>query len=757
MAELRRYHQERPLGAQDAPPELTGLAEELSRWILEEAPRDRLSVLALLGARGAGKTSMMNALLGRLAEHKAVRLPKPSDTRDPSPAAFDLGICDPDGDLLFDLLAYLERSYVRGGSKEQLEKVLKETRWHAARRADPERFLALIKDTAPSADVLREQLADEMFKVARVDDDLREQLGRLIDRILERPGDDTTLIVLPVDDLDLLPNRALDLLDLLNRFLSNRPVLVLLGAHEDHLLAGLQQNLADDKRALPGLDRALYDKLVWRRRLLPRWSAERCYALLRDVQEYAGSPVQPLLPRLWEGLDDARLRAATEDMRLRLQPFGSASRALAADATVESLSKEQLLPLLPDTPRLTKALHNRWVDELEPSEDARRRERLDSLVRWLGVSAPFARWMTALVLAADQSEPEWGLWTRWRDQDPRLLEELSEQGELLRLAWQEAPDDSDRVDRASLLRRVTPWQPGEVEESARRGRWAHLVAALVALRQGGTLRRQRLLVSVDADAAAVARDNLPAISETLHLDLRATPGEARPPMDELRRRLEEKREEISKLTSGAPLEVFARAPLSLLAWLGWTLRYRDVALAWNLQSGQKTAFPLPPRRLRPNGAREPRVLRQHKTQNHQSRDSKEVVLAIDLLGHLSWGEGPGGQRVLNGLPEALALLPICLLQRRGQVLQPSELTPGLIEVLNAIEALTQHDTTRTVHLLLACPDVFAFALGRQLHMLGLVKIYEYNRNTGIYESGFELTGDQPPDAGGAFRRSEPEA
>lgn len=188
-------------------------------------------------------------------------------------------------------------------------------------------------------------------------------------------------------------------------------------------------------------------------------------------------------------------------------------------------------------------------------------------------------------------------------------------------------------------------------------------------------------------------------------------------------------------------EIFARAKLSFMTWLGWEMRFSTQLSVHNFYSGAFRRFEQPNlvrfemnqiyRWLKPEPVLAPRAKRR--------TGSGDAVVLIDLLGK-STREQLGGFIQAQGGPPVKTKEAYRLVSPPGEVLQPDFLQDVLQDTIQLIGELRSLRGVKRLHLGLAVPDVVAFFLGQQLNAQGLeILLYEfYNDGGGEYRFVFPL-------------------
>ena len=191
----------------------------------------------------------------------------------------------------------------------------------------------------------------------------------------------------------------------------------------------------------------------------------------------------------------------------------------------------------------------------------------------------------------------------------------------------------------------------------------------------------------------------------------------------------------------ARAEIFARAKLSFMTWLGWEMRFSPHVAAHNFYSGAFSRFEQPNlvrfemnqiyRWLKPDPALAP--------QTRRRTGSSDAVVIIDLFGK-STHEQLGSFVHSQGGPPVKTKNAYRLIAPPGEVLQPDFLHDVLQDAIQLIGELRSVRGVKRIHLGLAVPDVVAFFLGKQLNAQGVeILLYEfYNDDGGEYRFVFPL-------------------
>jgi hypothetical protein len=722
------------------------LAELVAAWVAQEERQTGSWVVGVYGERGAGKTSLLLTLLDVLQKKDAPKLVLPSDGDSDTKKADVKNLLKPAAlrdhdDLIFGLLRHLEDRYPHRRETKEFN----EAREIEVRRKHTERFLDYEQDVAASGADLQQRAVKIFHDAAASTVNLKEQFNEIVSH-LRKQGE--TTLVLFIDDLDLRPKRALELLEIFHIFLDQDGVIIVLAADKSLLLdgiaLGLDQRLKlEERRNLAGALLAKYVPYEWH---LPVLTKGECFDLLWPEQP-AGND-ESSLKRWWPSDEEAG------EVPYDNQSSYDGGRELANDL---------IGPLLPTTYRGFHRYNNRlglaW-DELEVSL----KERPETI----GVKASFGelalegqmlRAFLSGVLAFDERWPDHKLWHQVHSAPGNFS-----------LAFEALVDDKDPEGRGGDGRNANVRGRDGRNVKARDGgnpkalRYLlrHLPSASpeareaeLALRNVGhlwkTLRRHGqsppppvrfLSVSLNSDAKESAepywrRDALEMVDEW-HIDLRTwvddpnhvTGEELKAARKEAEKKLREKGVDSSPVGVG----VFLRANLPFAAWLGWVLRKQQKISVLNQRGNDFKLFFGPGKELVAPSGLVTSVLNEERRSKGGPADV--AVLLVDLLGK-SKAEQLDAFRDEQGAPVNYGV-GVHLCARLARDLSPSDAKPFLLHCVKTLSDLQRQGVT-DVHLGLAVPDTMAFLLGQQLHArVNRIHLYEYRRTPGVYEYMFDL-------------------
>lgn len=778
------------------------LARRIADWIVSDERRGYSWVVGVYGARGAGKTSVLLTLLDILRQHEhAGRLALPTaaaddddDDDDSSPGIRNLlkpaDLRDHD-DLIFELLRHLHDRYAHQPSPNDQDDPFHKAREIEVQRQDIDRFLRYEEEVGVSRPMLRKSNIEIRKAVASSTIDLKAAFKEIILRL--RGKDRNRALVIFVDDLDLHPERTLQLLEIFHIFLDQPRVVIVLAADKPLLLDGIELGLDRDRNLenRPHLAAALLAKYVPYEWHLPIPTESDRFDFLWPELRAEGE-----LKRWWPS--EKKYETVFNDKFRRIR------------RDVRQFAKAQLSPILPPTYRGLKAFENRldmvrqtfqfnesgyvvipsqdgWLDEL----------KLDEILLPAFMSA---------VIAIDLQHPGLALWNHVRlhpadvmkgldelARSRKLREEslraprpvLDEEASKLRSLFEsfqgaipendtEPPDPFDadillfkrvgalngiesymtEVYRMFLRHLADVWKV--LQSVSRTPHDARFESDSMFAMDTGTAfdhtpvarteqdhRTRFLCVSANADAMRMAEPEWKGRYsqeevEEWHVDLDNLIRDAN---HATRDELVTARERAAAFldAQGIPsfsggVEVFLKANLPFAAWLGWYLRYLQRAQAFNWFQGTFTQFPGPDGKLPFENAGRFELMDADLYTGDGA--GNHAVVIIDLLelsqpGQLDAFHDEHGDSVAYGQGVRLSA-------HLGSKISPEYTEPFLRDCIELLGQLRREGITH-VHLGLAMPDNLAFLLGQQLHArVDRISLYEYRRTPGIYEYIFDL-------------------
>ena len=723
--------EERPIVARTDVAEEKALAEfvdRVIRWIdATHQEANGALVIGVFGGRGTGKTSALETLHERLRERKSWVLPgctangpaalfRPAETRDHD-------------DLLFLLLRHFEVQYRRDGNGKGAMDCIRKIRKLEIRRREPTRFLDYEKEVGASRDDLEKRLTDFHIEVASGTEELRTAFRDLIERLRD-DGTGTVRgpLVLLIDDLDLQPHRGLEMLEILHLFLNWSGVIVLVAADRDLLLDSIRRSLA--RRGIPqrGLAAALLAKYIAYPWEVPIPTPRERFELLWQTW--------PVLEPWW--------------------PTGEQLNTYGLEPSeARTYSEQALAEHLPHSYRGLKTLHNRLEAEISGEEF------LALLVDRLGVAPDFVRPLMAMLVTLDVRFPELDILDLARKTPAglrALFDELAPPREKQSKEDQATSQDDKKAtsqdDKKAPPRRLAKDIAAERLDrmSGLRGRdrddavraleafastWRDFVDKTLGRLLPEPAKLARFLaISHMANAKEAARsqwENHFTEDQIWHIDLQeyghdvASLREAR---GQARQELQEKR----ILAFDGSLLVHIKACLSLVLWLGWTLRQllRNEVTAINSWPGGVARFPRPQGPIQRGGTYRRMEAERH---GNESRSS-QAILVIDLtIDRQSRAEQL--ERFVDDSGTPVTDARMWRLLGPGGTVEPDDLVPLLEDMLELFGRLGQ-DGVEHFHLGFAGPDVVAFFLGAQLNARGRISLYEWSPSQNRYEYVFDL-------------------
>lgn len=747
---------------------LYGLADRIAGWIADKARlgSEGAWIAGVYGARGSGKTSLLRTVYdillkrkedaGAGAEWAPCVLP---EGKHQAHATFTPAATRAHDDILFMLLDHLKGRRrparpLRGfGSARSAE----------VRRKDLARFLQYEQEIATSSRDIPRRLIQVHSDVAQTTSRLR----RAFAKVLSSLKNDGEIFPILVDDLDLQPQRALELLEIFHLFMNVPGVVVLIAADKDLLLRSIERALKAKEHNVdhPGLASALLAKYVPHEWSLPTPSERERVDLLwgKSTVPVEGSE----LARWWQddalqGLVEVRAARLAE---LQVRREYSAREGLNPEAARQDENEDPLpenaramvdsalLPLAPTTYRSVKALHNRltaWRERLEATHpQGSSVDFRNEVYRYdLGLNRYLASPFFAMMAGLDVRWPELELLTSLERSPTAFKRTLYEvaamdstpdaalQGDERRsLRLGERPEDLPVLGALLQGSHVAASDLGEAKRSLR-----HLARTWRAWqgRGAGVAGAVRFLViSVNSNALEASKRlwSVGFIADEVrdwHIDLRPLVHGDRPQPKELReaRRIARAFLRDQKQISAFPgrLELFASAPSSFLLWLGWMLDREQTITVYNARTkkpfdGPAEALPFPDR-SKYETAEVTFSVPSLSQSVAEFVDPEAAIAIIDLtLDHKSTARNLDRfQR--DGV--GVACVERCLLTRRStEPIAQEDLLPILRDVLELVGQLRRDRGVRHLHLALAGPDVVAFFLGRQLKVQGMrISLYE---------------------------------
>lgn len=734
-------------------------------------------VLALYGGRGTGKTSALLTLLARLrkankdrsnlaVEERSTQIEWLVPSRfvaqdEPTDSPRQLFVPEYsrfDDDLLFLLLAYLEKRYQpevkvanQSLAHRKTANPLTRIRWAEVRRRMPEQFFSFERDASVSSKDLPRRLVRSQVRVAQATESIRDSFQQLIRCLTADPKPpshpNNRRLVLFVDDLDLQPQRALDLLELIQLFLLHPQVIVVLTAHREQLIHSLAVSLrrreADPKG--PGAtDSSQGERLA--------------QAFLRKWVPIGFDLPRPSLEERWAFRPQSRpqsIKGAESIAQRMVREFWNTAEERFRDGSHSAAAKEHVMPLLPDTYRGMISLYNRistfdktrWVSTARKSQ--------------FGLQPAMVEPFLSLLLSIEVRHPELGLLELLEDFERDFLSELygmvvREETTIERDQEQDAAHDDRLAPAGKDLRRTSPEQTPLLSERLRpllslelrraQEHLASLAQSWFKLSDEGTPHRL-LYISLNANAqergqSLAGRTRYTRV-DALDLTEFAKGGRADP--DQLQAARNKATSSLSGLAFPgdiqARVDILAKAQLPLLLWLGFKLRYLRRVTMYNDSVRGIDPFEVPAERvLQPEKGRE--YLRLHPVA--ESQESAELLshpndalVIVDFLGRSQpeqLGRFQGKDQQPLRTKVSTRLVPIGEVQPLSS---PQQLQEVITDVLQHLYALQGQGIDR-FHLVLIGPDVLAFFLGQQLNAW-TISLYEFYAEQRQYRYVFDLS------------------
>lgn len=733
MSKKRREEVPRVVDEAGAP--LHRLAKEISAWVSDDQRKKGCWVAGLWGGRGTGKTSLLLTVLKELRRaEKQARLVLPNEeSGQPLSQLFAPALAREDDDLLYLLLHHLDRRY-RKFDDNAAKRALETIRLLETRRRDADRFLGYEAEVAQSNAEIPSAFARVRTAIANSTDAIRTAFGELLSTCRAATTRDE-IFVLCIDDLDLQPHRTLEMLEIVELFLSHHSgVVVLIAADRNLFLNGLTQALLK-RRAIEhgGLAGALTAKLVPYGWTLPLPSPTERF------EELWGKSREAELPGWWVR-DPEAADIAKEEARTALAGVLPRSYRMlnAADNRLAAL-REELGAAEGSFTALSDAMQPRFGEFDLPAD-----------------LAPFV----SGVALADVQLPELGLLDFLTQFPRKFLDELN----LYR-----HPDAADGLTKGAGEQQ-NPRPPG-------RGVFSVTLDSL-HLRGTSTLEAQALLqgllslydalddkkrraerfwtISMTGDAVTLSesywrgRFTRDAVAQW-HLDVREAASESKSVAENMRRardrafRFLENRD-LRVLQSG--VELFALAKLPFMIWLGWQMRYASNVTAVNFDQSSRTfqRFEQQERLTYGNRGQLLRLQLDPSLLPAVDSDSSggDAILIVDVLGKsnsqqtAAFFETPGETPVRT--PDAYRLFV-----PPGGTLHPGELERLLQDTLETIGQLRERRRVKRLHLGFAGPAAVGFFLGKQLNAQGIeILLYDFvSENGGQYRFVFPLERNVP--------------
>jgi hypothetical protein len=734
---MGQYKPEGPRVVDEGP--LSDLASQIVEWMGKTEPRHGW-VAGVYGGRGSGKTSLLTTIIQRLAQTKAPTkfvLPQVEDLEEQMicPAQTRSEGASNTDDQLFAILRHLSNRAQRPDQKTRVERILKRARTAEVRRRNSAEFVAYAKDIATSTADIPRRLVRVHKEISETTDTIRRAFEEACAEIRHK----TKILPIFFDDLDLRPDRSLEILELIHGFLQQPGVVVLIAADKDQLLQAIQDGLSrrhrvrEAREAEASLAPQLLAKYVPVEWWLPVPSQAERVTTLWEASKRNSEGEPPELPAWW----------ATADLSI----FDAGTSRDAAESHVG--------PLLPNSYRGLKGVHNRLVAVSEQLQFGS--PQFQGLSHTLGFSTENLAPFLSMVVATEVQFPEIGLL--------RAVTQMPDDASATFLEMVTIADPTISASNRAVVRPAAETR-GEAKSGEKRELNWNLVVLdriqmLPAYRKRVALRCLHNISSMWRKLArnagqATPQDHFVAVSlnnnamelgrpvweprgfeesQLLHIDARFEESLRRATVAELRAAVQLARTKINEtgLTAlGGRISLLARAQIPFMIWLGAALRDLHNVVAFNYfttaRGDEFEAFQGPTRRLNPPASRTPKLLLERAAKRV---DSDTAVLLVDLLGRATVAQ-------LNAFSSSLPAPARARLLTRTEIVSPDQLEDILSDILAALGRLRE-EGVKDLHLGFAGPDVVAFFLGQQLNAQGMrIRLYEFY--TDHYEYVFDLEG-----------------
>lgn len=686
---------------------------------VQPSPAPRGHVAGIYGSRGSGKTSFLFTLLKELRSRDDVStLALPSAERESLPRAiFRPSETRAQDGLLLMLLDHLREQYSREGTDaadgrsaefekciQKAEVLIKEMR----------PFLEYAKDTSPSDTRLEDHYVKLLRDAATTTSTIRAAfVGFLKLRIPE-----TGRLVLLIDDVDLQPHRALELLELVYLFLDRPGVFVVLAADKPLLLQAVDGELRRRHMHRAGLGAALLAKYVPYSWPLPVLSEAERLDMLSLSPPWSGGAAEAMLAAA------AYERGARQEHSAGRRGYYEPLEKRWPPSDPEVISAEQAVRwFLPETHRDIKAVRNA-IRVIEETFSFRSRQDLSGVIAVkypdLGLQRELVPQFVLLLVMFDLRWPELQIllhFERSVSDLMGLLEELysSSKSPLAQLKACKSVLRALGVGEHVFVGVDVPralFRLGAIRYS-----WSRLSAE-------ATVAERALFITFfgKTDALSRFRALLPeALTDRqADLDLRSFAPSGKPDSGEqVRRAVAHAMDQLPELIGTTErLWLGAEAPSSFLAWLGFWLDYRRPVVAINAKTLASVEVP---GRLDPPDRGQIYALCVREWVREAS-GSKDACVIFDFFGRSVPDDAP---KLAAASGDSEAALCCRLLYSGGSDFDFGDVAAILLDVLELLTELRQRGVT-TLHVGLVMPDVVAFSLGRQLKSRGLaIVLYEF--------------------------------
>lgn len=720
-------------------------------WILDTAAhRDRLlQVAGIWGPRGSGKTSILLKLLARLKGAAEKRendfplvLPR-CDDEEPrcakecqksvplkfapfEPEQLDDSL---DDHLLSSFFSYLKDRYTDVDSKH-----LEKAKTLLVEQAHQSLLLGYVTEVAPSKESALKEAEKFLEPHFRLSGELRTLLKKAFQELVP-PG--KKYLILCIDDIDLVPHRSYDLLRCLHLYFRNLPLIVFVAGDRPSLLQHVESRL----NALHGRNPADLAAHVLAKYVHYDWYIEDF-----DPRFSSGQALTTILFDDKENhFDVSRWWTAKAERMLR-RGWGRVRREPGAHADPTPTWKQAghfyLSRFAPTTWRGLKRTYNRLAaleERLKLTQETNHEQ--PARTEFSGGFAPdLLKPLLSVVVAADEAFPELDLYAtfcalRW--EPDRIQVFLDREIADLTKAWKTRK-------HPRLLPSSLPWR-----------RILHLRDILKELRDflevlkyAGEAFAPALFLAITACPAATDayessspfwrdRLDLPP-SNVQHLDCRHLARQGRPNADEVRQIIAHLQQNLPNFD--VQTSIFPSALLSILAWVGWYIRYKPAKnLALVHQEGGTGEYSeylvdavesrIDREQTSPS-ITEVVDTKQTEEPSRLGAETHDALVLVDIRREPDGSERAPSfiDKAGNPVPAALA---VKLVSNPGFRLTPDNASTVLSDVVWLLRDLRNSGYNR-IHLAMACPGVLAFLIGRHLHPFSPVEIYEYYPQELVY-------------------------
>lgn len=709
------------------------LAQGVVDWIVSpeasspgpEPHEPSLRIAAIWGGRGSGKTSMLHTILHLLDQQENARLRLPRSESNCHPKHTDRGrLFEPfkvigGGDRLFiHLLEFFRERYWQGEQGPPFAKTLT----YEAQALAPDRFLDYERDVASSESQLIKKTVEFYrglgSRSIEIQKDIKAEFGKLGQRV-----------VLLIDDLDMQPQHAYELLQVLHTYLHATDVVVILAADHEQLLGTVDHRLRE-KIDMPGLGAQVLAKYITAEWRLPTPDKrERESELFTPKRKSDPGYRTHTFSSWWDGFR-APLQKPQDEI---ISERGAADQNSSNEAKIDPRQAMDLfIEASPPTWRGLCRLHNRAIALEQLFKTLEKlsgtyRERVNSSLR--NVPA-----FLAVLLAFDESFPELLIFESFEREGLRVQQALSPSptGEENNPQW-EIPDEEAILfpvrDRLLNAQVIHGQRRGQAESLLRRLGLLWRDIWMKSSEEEG-VSHKFLAISVNDDAQARSKDWwTPMVvdgDEVDHIDLRKEVLGGRPTAEEITRLCETLENDHSASLKRDHQQLFAMAPLSLAAWIGWYTRYVQglKVLAENRQEGRFHIFSPPI-----GDEFEPGYLIFHKPERipvpSTNAQVYDAAVLVDVRPNPDRSSSPIPFKTAGGTSVEFSQYLKLASEPNFQLADDQQVADIIHDLRLVLNDLRDNYDIRRIHLGLAVPSALAILIGRELHPWNPVLVYEY--------------------------------